>query len=194
MDAPPTLWPLNNDAAFRAVLRTAPDDSKAEPSYHHGDAWQTSAPSLHCHLRRRFPRRCSTLPRVPRRSHEAAPRPSVGAPLTIISPYGIPCFQHGTAYGLSHKENYRPSCSIRHAQQATTASAKSAARRGRPAQKPRADRPRLLLTFRPNRPRPATSTRRPSMAAAILRVLLLPPLSHCTGKPEPVKDGKIFLA
>ena len=96
-DAPPTRWLLNNDAAFRAVLRTAPDDSKAEPSYHHGDAWQTSAPSLHCHLRRRFPRRCSTLPRVPRRSHEATPRPSVGAPLTIISPYGKPCFQHGTA-------------------------------------------------------------------------------------------------
>lgn len=97
VDAPPTLWPLNNDAAFRAVLRTAPDDSKAELSYHHGDAWQTSAPSLHCHLRRRFPRRCSILPRVPRRSHEAAPRASMRGTLTIICSYGKPCFQHGTA-------------------------------------------------------------------------------------------------
>ena len=97
VDALPTRWPLNNGAAFRAVLRTAPDDSKAEPSYHHGDAWQTSAPSLHCHLRRRFPRRCSILPRVPRRSHEATACPSVGTPLTIICSYGKPCFQHGTA-------------------------------------------------------------------------------------------------
>ena len=148
VDAPPTPWPLNNGAAFRAVLRTAPDDSKAEPSCHHGDAWQTSAPSLHCHLRRRFPRRCSTLPRVPRRSHEAAPRASMRGTLTIISLMGNHASSMARPDGLSHKRNYRPPCSIRHAQQATTASAALTARRGRPAQKPRADRPRLLLTFR----------------------------------------------
>jgi len=101
----------------------------------------------------------------------------------------------------SHKRNYSASCSIRHAQQATTVSAKSAARRDDrrenhaptvppistflPAFRIRLGRARLIPEPRKN----CAACGRADFAC-----LLLPPLSQHIKKTEPVKDEKIFPA
>lgn len=95
-------------------------------------------------------------PPPPRRSYEDTPRPSVGAPFPIDSPYRTAARSFVALLLPSDKEIYRTPYSDRQPPQATGQRRQSRHRAtgSRPAQRPRADR----LPYRPRHHAPADPT------------------------------------